>query len=172
MNTSYPCVFGEYSALLDHPAERSEEYLKEATAGSVLMPLIASWLEGLGLTEPLCVLRQLHRDEIPHCTLQLWVPEEGSEDAIHVGDTDTGSVISGLKVPDLEKIDQYSLLQELQTATASANAFDDLSCIQTGLWPILLMSSRANRIPVPPQMWLPMLVRTNDEEVQESSGSS
>ena len=172
MNTSYPCVFGEYSMLLDHPAERSEEYLKEATAGSVLLPLIASWLEGLGLPEPLSVLHQLHRDELPHCTLQLWIPEEGSEDAIYVGETDTGSVISGLKVPDLEKNDQYSLLQELQTAAASANAFDDLSCIQTGLWPVFLMSCRANRIPVPPQMWLPMLVRDKKEEVQETSESN
>ncbi len=133
------------------------------------MPLIASWLEGLGFSEPLSLLHQLHQDEIPHCTLQLWVPEEGSEDGIYVGDTDTGSVISGLKVPDLEKIDQYSLLQELQTATASANAFDDLSCIQTGLWPILLMSCRANRVPVPPQMWLPILVGGKKEDDQESA---
>ncbi|MCK8463203.1 hypothetical protein MUY35_04990 [Aliiroseovarius sp. S1339] len=172
MNTSYLSVFGEYSVPLEHPAEQSEEYLKEATAVSVLMPLIASWLEGLGLPETLSVLHQLHRDELPHCTLQLWIPEESSEDAIYVGETDTGSVISGLKVPDLEKIDQYSLLQELQTAAASANVFDDLSCIKTGLWPILLMSSRANRIPVPPQMWLPMLVSDKNEEVQETSGSS
>src|SRR6202034_1936018 len=47
--SQYPCVFTDYQDLAEHPKERSEEYLKDATSGSILIPLLAAWLSALGL---------------------------------------------------------------------------------------------------------------------------
>jgi len=37
----YPTIDGSYSNLLRHPTNRSDEYRREATSGSILLPLLA-----------------------------------------------------------------------------------------------------------------------------------
>jgi hypothetical protein len=145
----YPTVHTEYRALLDHPKDNSEEYLKEATSGSILMPLIAAWLEALERTESVQKLADLHGEKIPHCTLQQWLPGADTEDGIYIGQTDNGIAIANLRIGQGD----HSLIDELVEACDASSHFEELSCVRAGLWPLLLMACRHYRLPVPPNMW-------------------
>jgi hypothetical protein len=80
----YPCVFTEYRDLVAHPRERSDAYRKEATSGSILIPLLAAFLSALNDRDALETLVALKKDELQHCTLQLWIPDKSSEERFYL----------------------------------------------------------------------------------------
>lgn len=49
---NYPCVFTEYRDLIAHPREQTDEYRKEATSGSILVPLLALFLSASKIITP------------------------------------------------------------------------------------------------------------------------
>jgi hypothetical protein len=63
----YPCVFTEYRDLVAHPRERTDDHRKEATSGSILIPLLASFLSALKDHEALKRLLDLTAGELEHC---------------------------------------------------------------------------------------------------------
>jgi hypothetical protein len=152
----YPCVFTEYRDLVSHPHARTDEYRKEATSGSVLIPLIAAFLSAFGNHAALEGLVKLKANELQHCTLQLWMPDETSEDKIYIGDKDHGITLLNLPISP----DGKELLQILQTACVKTASCDELSAISAGHWPIVLTACRHFRYPVPPQFWLNMVAPT------------
>ena len=86
----YPCVFSDYRDLVAHPRERTDDYRKEATTGSILIPIIAAFLSAFNNQEALATLVDLKSKELEHCTLQVWLPDKSSEDRIYVGSHDHG----------------------------------------------------------------------------------
>jgi hypothetical protein len=149
----YPCVYTEYGDLIDHPKEASEEYLKEATSGSILIPLLACWLIVFGAKEKVTKLEELVRTKLEHCTLQQWLPERISEESIYLGGSDHGVALLDLRV----SAEESQPLKEIAEACDREKAFDDLSAIGTGYWPILLLACRHHRLPVPPHFWVAAL---------------
>ncbi len=147
----YPCVFTEYRDLLAHPREQTEEYRKEATSGSILIPLLAAFLAALNNHEALKQLVDLKAEELQHCTLQLWMPDKSSEDAIYVGGLNHGMALGDLPLTDNE------LFKTLRLACDESKDFDNLSAISRGYWPIILTACRHYRLPVPPQFWINMV---------------
>lgn len=145
----YPTAFDSYREVVAHPREQTDEYRKEATSGSILVPLLACWLAALGRDEEYEALAELKRNELSHCTLQAWLPEEGSEDAIYC-DTSTHGVSLELQLTSSPN----DVLDTLAEACEKESGFASLSAIRAGYWPIVLLACRHYRLPVPPQFWL------------------
>jgi hypothetical protein len=151
----YPCVFTEYRQLVDHPRERTEDYREEATAGSILIPLLGAFLSALGHVEPLEALAKLVTNELKHCTLQLWLPDDATEDAIYVGGREHGVALCDLSVTSTGE----EPIRTIRKACEDAKDFTKLSAVATDYWPILLVACRHYRFPVPPQMWIGLISR-------------
>lgn len=151
--SKYPCVFTDYQDLIEHPKERSEEYLKDATSGSILIPLLAAWLSALGFKEEVARLAELKRTKLEHCTLQLWLPDESTEDQIYVGGQDHGIALTDLPLSDSGE----DLLATISEACQKTDAVINLSALRADHWPIVLLACRHYRYPVPPHFWIDVL---------------
>jgi hypothetical protein len=146
----YPCTFTEYRDLAAHPRARTDEYRKEATAGSILIPLLAGFLSALSDTDALETLTGLKGKELQHCTLQLWLPDESSEAGLYVGRRDHGLALCDLPLSTTGD----ELLKTVRESCRNSKPFKDLSAIATGYWPVVLTACRHYRLPVPPQFWI------------------
>lgn len=155
----YPCIFVEYQDLLEHPRERSDEYRREATAGSILVPLVAAWLVAFKDTASLQKLTELKAAELAHCTLQWWMPDDTSEERLYAGNREHGIAITDLPLTDTCN----DLLQQLKEAGERPGGFSTLSAVTYGFWPIVATACRHYRLPVPPQIWVPWLLPPGDD---------
>jgi hypothetical protein len=149
----YPCIYTEYRDLIHHPQEKSDAYRKEATSASILIPLLASWLAALGVDEAFAKLGELKRTQLEHCTLQLWLPDELTEGSVYIGGRDHGVALCDLAI----SAGGSELLDEIANACRREAAFESLSAIATGYWPILLVACRHHRLPIPPHFWISSL---------------
>jgi hypothetical protein len=149
----YPCVFTEYRDLVAHPRERTDDYRKEATSGSILIPLLAAFLSTLNNREALETLVDLKAKELQHCTLQLWIPDESSEEGIYLGAHAHGVALCDLPLSATGN----ELLKTVKDACNQSNDFEGLSAIAMGYWPMILTACRHFRLPVPPQFWIKMV---------------
>jgi hypothetical protein len=149
----YTCVLSDYRLLIGHPRASSDEYRKEATSGSTLIPLLVAWLGALGATDAVRTLIELKHTVLSHCTLQLWLPDNDSDSLLYTGDKDHGVALSDLSI-DLPFEGYINTISE---ACARKSAFRELSAITTGFWPILLLACRHHRHPVPPHFWIHLL---------------
>jgi hypothetical protein len=156
----YPCIFTNYRDLINHPRQRNDEYRKEATAGSILVPLIASFLSALGDTASTEKLVQLKNKELSHCTLQVWLPDTSSEEKLYVGGTDHGIALCDLHL----SISCKEMLETIKDACDKSGDFFGLSTSKTGYWPIILAACRHYRLPIPPQFWLPLVFSAATEQ--------
>lgn len=144
----YPCVFSDYKDLLTHPRHKSEAYREEATSGSVLYPsiaLIAAFYED---TKTLIELKKFKSEDIRHCTLQLWLPDEESEKVLYSGGTQHGIALTDIPIDG----DPDSTIKYIQQECEKDKWFENLSAISLGHWPLLIMACRQYRLPIPPQL--------------------
>ncbi|WP_441233862.1 hypothetical protein [Bradyrhizobium sp. 930_D9_N1_4] len=146
----YPCVFLEYRALVAHPRERTEEYRKEATAGSILIPILEVFLSALESKESLEKLVDLKTKELAHCTLQVWLPDISSEDNLYKGVHDHGVSLTDVPL----SLTGNELVSLVKNACDETEGYASLSAIVTGYWPIIMTACRHHRMPIPPQMWI------------------
>jgi hypothetical protein len=127
----------------------------------VLVPTLLAFAAGFGDTKSVATLEELVTGPLAHCTLQLWLPDEESEQHFYLNSAAHGEAISDLPVSDGGR----DLLRILEAACKSANGFNGLSAIRKGCFPLILTACRHYRLPVPPQYWLPPLVSADTETV-------
>jgi hypothetical protein len=163
-HSKYPCRFSEYQDLLVHPKEASDEYRKDATAGSILIPLIAAWLAAFQDKDALKLLVELKSDVLNHCTMQLWLPEAASEDHIYLNDDTHGIALCDLPLTE----DGTDLLKTINEACDQTDGFTALTGNMTGYWPVVLAACRHYRLPIPPQYWIGMLYLPKQDSQHES----
>jgi hypothetical protein len=152
----YPSSASDYRELAEHPRDRSDDYFKEATAGSTVIPLIAAWLQALGQLDVVETLSAFVREELEHCTLQLWMPDATSEAELFVGDNSHGRALCDVPLGE----GGSRLLATIAEACRMDTAFKDLSPIRTGFWPVILVACRHHQLPIPPGFWIESLTRT------------
>lgn len=145
----YPCVFQDYRDLIVHPLERTDDYRREAASGSTLLPLLAAYLAHFSDHASLTELVELKNQELQHCTLQLWLPDQSSEEGFHTGRHDHGVSLTDLPLSETGG----DLLEIINDACEKNIEFRQLSMMSTGNWPLLLIACRHHRLPVPPQFW-------------------
>jgi len=160
-----PSSASDYRELAEHPRDRSDDYFKEATSGSTVIPLIAAWLQALGQADVVETLSKLVREELEHCTLQLWMPDATSEDELFVGDNSHGH---GRVICDLPLGEGGpQLLATIAEACRLDTAFKDLSPNKTGIWPVIFVACRHYQLPIPPGYWIELLTPTEQEPTQD-----
>jgi hypothetical protein len=155
-NGKYPCRFTDYRDLIEHPKREDDEYLNDALAGSILIPLMAAWLAAIKDQVALDRLSTLISKHLAHCTLQLWLPGKESERHLYLNDGLHGTALTDLPVEG----DGSELLQSIEEACQANEGFPNLSAMRTGYWPVVLTACRHYRLPVPPQFWISRLIPT------------
>lgn len=153
----YPSTATDYRELAEHPRDRSDDYFNEATAGSTVIPLIAVWLQALGQIDVVETLSVLVREELKHCTLQLWMPDASSEVDLFVGGNSHGRAICDLPLAE----GGPQLLATIAEACRIDSEFKKLSPIKTGFWPVILVACRHHHLPIPPAFWIESLIPPN-----------
>ena len=150
----YTTVFTDYRDLVDHPRNATDDYFREATAGSTLIPILVAWLSALGASSALGDLSTLVKARLAHCTQQLWTPGPDSEEHLYLNDRIHGRTLVGLPIEGSGQ----QLLAVVADAVKKDSDFENLSAIQYGLWPIVLVACRHHRLPVPPAFWVGALL--------------
>lgn len=91
-------------------------------------------------------------DEVlPEMTQQVWVPRDATDDCIWRKGSSQGIAIP---VPMMELEGQSrSLGLQIDDIVENFQAFIEMSAIQKGLAPLLLMACRHHRLPLPPHLW-------------------
>jgi hypothetical protein len=160
----YPLSSGDYRDLIEHPRDSSDDYFKDMTRGSILIPTLALWARPLGLAAELKALSELVAEDLGHCTHQLWTPDQTSDNHLYVDHERHGYAIADLPIDETG-----SALVEVvsSAATRLAKHLDGLSAIEGKLWPIVLVACRHHRLPVPPGFWIDALKMATDTEEPE-----
>ena len=161
----YPCVFTEYRDLVDHPRERTDEYRKEATSGSIIIPLLAAWLTAMGANETIAQLAELQQSDLEHCTMQVWLPDSASEEAMYIGGRGHGVAICDLRIAATGD----GLLATIAEACQKETGFAALSANKTGYWPIVLLACRHFRHPIPAHFWIRALYSAGAADSQSAA---
>ncbi len=163
----YPSCSSDYRELADHPLDRSDDYFKDATAGSTVIPLVAAWLQALGQEEDVKALGRLVREELEHCTLQLWKPDAASEDELYGGGKDHGQAVCDLSLEE----GGGQLIATIARACRVDTAFENLSPIKAGFWPVILVACRHHQLPIPPEFWIESLTPPSDSSNESGPGA-
>jgi hypothetical protein len=150
----YPAALTDYADLLAHPKAQIDEYRREVTPGSVLIPTLFAFVAALNDSQSIASLEELIAGPLAHCTLQLWLPDEHSEKHIYLNDAVHGAALADLPVSGSGQ----DLLKILTIACKSPGGFNNLSAIRLGYFPLILTACRHYRLPVPPPFWIPLLV--------------
>ncbi len=146
---AFPITSQSYHDLMEHPVDRSDEYLKKNTEGSTLYPLLIAWLDVIGEVEARDQIAKVLKENLPHCTQQVWLPDADTEEVLWSGNREHGVTIPALDLSD----ENHAYSEVLRKACEDHSAIDDISAIRVGLWPIFLLACRHYRMPVPPQLW-------------------
>jgi hypothetical protein len=157
----YPLPDSDYSALAEHQSDPGESFAA-STAASVLIPTLALWSAGLSLTEELGVLAQLNK-ELDHCSMQLWLPGADSEQAIWKTADGHGMALMDIPVG----AGPGEILAFVSRECGPSSHFETLSAVAQGIWPLVAVACRHNRLPVPPQMFLQAVGRQHVTEATE-----
>ena len=155
----YPTIQTDYRDLLNHPRESTDKYREEQTAASTILPLIALWARGITATRPEQAILSFACDLAPHCNCQLWLPDEDSEAQFYSGEDRHGAMLTGLPIAN----DIAKTWEMVLSECGASHHFENLSAIEMGHWPLILMACRHYRLPVPPQLWMGLLQSFNEE---------
>lgn len=155
----YTSSLTDYRDLAEHPRDRSDEYFKEAMAGSTIVPLLAAWLHALGATEAVEALSRLAQEELKHCTFQLWLPDASSEENLYVGNSSHGRALCGLP---LNK-GGCKLIATIAEACSTDTGLQNLSPIKSGFWPLVMVACHHHELPIPPGFWISSLMEPEPE---------
>lgn len=145
----YPCILGAYDELLEHPDKGNAEYRRNATAGSVLYPMIALWAALFDADDLYEQIQTFKAKDLEHCNFQLWFPDGSSEEHLYTNSELHGASLSPVPV-DLPK-DQ--LLQYVFAECEATPHFDELSASRYGFWPVVAVACRHHRLPIPIQLF-------------------
>ena len=156
-NERYPCDYDEYHQLLRHP-QPNDEYRKAATAGSILIPTLATWAAIIGDEETLNLLSSFVSTHYAHSTLQLWFPGDDSEEHLYRGTDNHGLCWVDFA---MSRVSQ-EVLDPISRECVSSKAYDSLSAIEHGIWPLVVLACRHHRMPVPPHLW--PIAHSSDKE--------
>ena len=147
-NGPYPCVHRDYRDLVEHPRDEAG-YREMATAGSILVPTLATWAAIADDPDTLGMLTEFASGPYKHSALQLWYPGDDSEEHFYRGSADHGLAATGIKVVR----SCGAMVASIAAECTASSAFRSLSAIRRGLWPLVLLACRHHRMPVPPHFW-------------------
>lgn len=148
-NGPYPSILRSYRSLLEHPKYSDEEYKRQVTISSVLYPMIAMWAALLKDNNLFETVKTLQSKELPHCSFQLWYPDESTEAHLYINNKTHGASVCDINVSEA----QEDFLNFIKNECDQIKGFSDLTANTYGVWPLILVACRHYRIPVPPDFF-------------------
>ena len=149
----FPSIDPSYETLIREVRAETEEERKDASAASTLLPLygLSAWVLGdHGLVEELA---EFQHERMEHTNAQGWVPNARCDDKMWQGHQRVGSALQDLKIGEGGERLIEALMRECEENTA----WQDLSAIRLGHWPLVALACRRNTTPLPPQLWLDLI---------------
>lgn len=149
----YPTIHDDYRSLIQHPRERTNAYREAETKGSTLFPLLGIWVSSLGPADAARFFPQFAAEKLNHCNCQFWLPGTDSEAKLYTGDTHHGVALCNVPITE----DGEDAMRVLAAETGRGSPFKSLSAVKLGHWPIVALACRHYRLPLPPDLWLPVI---------------
>lgn len=146
INGCYPSNLSNYYEIIEHPKEKTEEYRKEVTKGSILYPMFAFFAGIFNWNEVYSNMQQICSEYLSHCTLQLWYPNKTSEQYFYNNEEIHGSAFIELNVTTINK---EKFLEVVLNECNEITDFYELSVIKEQCWPIIILACRHYRLPLP-----------------------
>lgn len=151
----YPTIHSSYQELIRHPQARTEEYRAQHTKGSALIPIMLLWatLDGeTGFSER---FSRFVRSEMKHCNQQLWMPGPDTETLLYLSSPSHGLALYDIPITG----DGEAARRILERECSADGDYTRLSAVRLGHWPVLVMACRDSRLPIPPQLWFPLVIK-------------
>ncbi|WP_445773622.1 hypothetical protein [Shewanella sp.] len=145
ISDKYPTTIRSYAELIEHPVDKTDEYKKSVTKGSILYPYISTFSAIMGFSEPYEIVKKIKEEFLPHCNFQVYFLDESSEDHFYRFDKMHGATLSDVCVT--EHPDE--LIKQLVSECDQSNKVYDMTAFQHSLWPVILTGCRHYRLPVP-----------------------
>lgn len=145
-NGCYPSNLYNYSELIEHPKEDTEEYRKEVTKGSILYPMLAFFAGLFNLDDVYNNVQYICAEYLSHCTLQLWFPDQSSEQYFYNNKEIHGAAFAEIS---LKTIDKEKFLEIILNECDEMTNFYELSAVEEQYWPIIMIACRYYRLPIP-----------------------
>mgnify|MGYP000896141818 CR=1 FL=1 len=146
MEYLYPCIYEDFDKLLNHSKSNEDYNYKEATAASLLLPVLALVCGIFNDEESFNILKKIKVEKLSHCNFQLWFPRYNSEIAM----TTSLSRLHGAcwsNIPIQKSIEDF--LKEVELMLSRADVLSEFNLIKNDLSALLLVSCRHFRQPVP-----------------------
>jgi len=151
----YPTIHSSYQNLIRHPQSRTEEYRIQHTKGSALIPIMLIWATLDGETEFSERFSQFVGNEMKYCTQQLWMPGPDTETHLYLNIPSHGLALYDIPITG----DGEAARRILKRECSADGDYMCLSAVRLGHWPVLVMACRHSRLPIPPQLWFPLVVK-------------
>lgn len=141
----YPTVHESYENLLEHRKKdkADKSYKEKATEASILYPLLAVFCSLYKLDSIGQELEKFATDNLAHCTLQYWYPNQYSEQSMYSNSDMHGSASTNF--PMNGKLAIGHVVQECD----NTDSFKKMSAVTKKKAPLVLTACRCYRYPVP-----------------------
>ncbi len=166
----YPTTIRSYAELIEHPVDKTDEYKKSVTKGSILYPYISTFSAIMGFSEPYKIVKKIKEEFLPHCNFQVYFLDESSEDHFYRFDKMHGATLSDVCVTE----EPNELIKQLVSECDQSNKIYDMTAFQYSFWPIILTGCRHYRLPIPMHFIIDIFKQRKEheaasgEEVEES----
>lgn len=160
LHDKYPTTIQNYTELIEHPVEKTEEYRKGVTKGSILYPYISAFSAIMGFHEPYEIVKKIKEEFLPHCDFQVFFFDEESEKHFYRFDEMHGAILSDVCVTEPPE----ELIKQLADECEQSDKVYKLSAFKYSLWPIILTGCRHYRLPVPMHFILDLYKKTKGAE--------
>lgn len=145
ISDKYPTTIRSYAELIEHPMDKSDEYKKSVTKGSILYPYISTFSANMGFSEPYEIIGKIKKEFLPHCNFQVYFLDETSEKHFYRFDKMHGATLSDVCVTE----EPEELIKQLVRECDQSNKVYEMSAFKYSFWPIILTGCRHYRLPVP-----------------------
>lgn len=145
IHDKYPTTIRSYAELIEHPVDKTVEYRKSVTKGSILYPYISAFSAIMGFEEPYKTIKRIKEEFLPHCNFQVYFFDETSEEHFYRFDKMHGATLSDANVTE----EPSDFLEQLVNECEESNKLYEMSAFKYSFWPIILTGCRHYRLPVP-----------------------
>lgn len=163
----YPTTIRNYAELIEHPVDKTDEYKKSVTKGSILYPYISTFSAVMGFSEPYEIVKKIKEEFLQHCNFQVYFLDESSENHFYRFDKMHGATLSDVCVTE----EPDELIKQLVSECDQSNKVYDMTASRYSFWPIILTGCRHYRLPVPMHFIIDIFKQRKEHETASAEGS-
>ncbi len=126
----YPTTIRSYAELIEHPIDKTEDYKKSVTKGSILYPYISSFSAIMGFRESYEIVKKIKEEFLSHCNFQVYFLDESSEEHFYRFDKMHGATLSDVCVTEAPD----ELIQQLVSECEQSNKVYDMTAFKYSFW--------------------------------------